>query len=508
MHFTRSSGILMHITSLPSRHGIGDLGIEAYRFADFLAKAKQTYWQILPLTPIEEGLGNSPYSSLSAFAGNTLLISLDKLCQEGLLETSDIENIPEAFGDTQKVHYQEVRNYKLPILIKAAENFLLIKDKQLQSDFEEFCKSEAHWLHDFALFKALKEYFENKQWIEWDEKLVNHDKETIADFEEKLAKPIQQEKFLQYIFSKQWHELKNHCHLQGIKFFGDMPIYVNYDSVDVWTNHQFFKLDENKKPMAVAGTPPDYFAADGQLWGNPVYNWQALEKDNFNWWLKRLAHNIKLFDLVRLDHFLGFINYYEIPAGDETAKNGTWVNAPAEAFFEAVKQAFPGLPIIAEDLGTLSPAVIDFLNRHQLPGMKVLQFAFGDDMQQNPYLPHNHIRNTVVYTATHDNNTSKGWWQTEARDSEKSNFGNYADIWIDDNNVSDELCRMAMYSVADICILPIQDILGLDASARMNIPGVGEGNWTWRLDGRWLNDWSLHKLRTLTQISSRTSNES
>ncbi|MBC8110093.1 MAG: 4-alpha-glucanotransferase, partial [Verrucomicrobia bacterium] len=289
MNFTRSSGILMHLTSLPSRHGIGDLGDEAYRFADFLAKAKQTYWQILPLTPIEEGLGNSPYSSLSAFAGNTLLISLDRLCQEGLLETSDIENIPEAFSDTQKVHYQEVRNYKLPLLTKAAENFLLVKDNQLQSDFEEFCRAEAEWLNDFALFKALKEYFENKQWVEWDEKLVNRDKETIADFEEKLAKPIRQEKFLQYIFSKQWHELKNHCHLQGIKLFGDMPIYVNYDSADVWTNYQFFKLDENKKPVAVAGTPPDYFAADGQLWGNPVYNWEVLEKDNFKWWLKRLA---------------------------------------------------------------------------------------------------------------------------------------------------------------------------------------------------------------------------
>ncbi|MBC8110262.1 MAG: 4-alpha-glucanotransferase, partial [Verrucomicrobia bacterium] len=330
-------------------------------------------------------------------------------------------------------------------------------------------------------------------------------KETIADFEEKLAKPIQQEKFLQYIFSKQWHELKNHCHLQDIKLFGDMPIYVNYDSADVWTNYKFFKLDENKKPVAVAGTPPDYFAADGQLWGNPVYNWEVLEKDNFKWWLKRLAHNIKLFDLVRLDHFLGFINYYEIPAGDETAKNGIWVNAPAESFFAAVKQAFPELPIIVEDLGTLSPAVIDFINHHQLPGMKVLQFAFGDDMKQNPYLPHNHIRNAVVYTATHDNNTSKGWWQTEARDSEKSNFGNYADLWIDDANVTDEFCRMAMYSVADICILPMQDILGLDASARMNVPGIGEGNWSWRLDGRWLNDWSLNKLRTLTQVSSRNS---
>jgi len=505
----RCSGILLHISSLPSKHGIGDLGPEAYKFIDFLNITNQSYWQILPLTPVSEALGDSPYSSISAFAGNILFISLEKLCQEGLLETSDIENIPEIFIENPlNVKFSTVRAFKEPLLDKAYQNFLKINDKKIREDFDLFCSSEAEWVDDFALFKSLKDSFNQKSWIEWGEELINRDIETLTKYKNELKEKIEQEKFLQYLFKKQWTELKNYGNERGIRFFGDLPIYVNYDSVDIWIHSDFFKLDSDKKPQFVAGTPPDYFSKTGQLWGNPVYNWAALKNDNFKWWIKRIAHNFKLFDLVRLDHFLGFVNYYEIPAADSTALNGKWVSAPVEDFFNALYQKFPDLPIIAEDLGTLSVDVLNFISKYNLPGMKVLMFAFGDDMNKNLYLPHNHTERSVVYTGTHDNNTVKGWWRNDAREIEKENFGKYINKWIDENNVTDEMCWMAMNSKSLICILPLQDILNLNESARMNIPGVGKGNWSWRVNEGWINDDLISKLTYYTHISNREKNES
>ncbi len=505
----RSSGILLHISSLPSKHGIGDLGSEAYKFADYLNITKQSYWQILPLTPVSEALGDSPYSSISAFAGNVLFISLEKLCQEGLLETSDIENTPETFvEDSFKVNFAAARLFKEPLLDKAYQNFLKINDKKIKDEFDLFCISEAEWVDDFALFKSLKDYFNQKSWIEWGDELVNREIQELTKYKNKLKEKIEQEKFLQFLFKKQWTELKNYCNERGIHFFGDLPIYVNYDSVDIWIHSEYFKLDSDKKPQFVAGTPPDYFSKTGQLWGNPVYNWAALKKDNFKWWIKRIGHNFKLFDLVRLDHFLGFVNYYEIPAGDSTALNGKWVSAPVEDFFNVLSSSFPDLPIIAEDLGTLSVDVLNFITKHNLPGMKVLMFAFGDDLVHNLYLPHNHTERSVVYTGTHDNNTVKGWWRNDAREIEKENFGKYVNKWIDENNVTDEMCWMAMNSKSLICILPLQDILNLDESARMNIPGVGKGNWSWRVNEGWITDDLISKLSYYTHIGNRNKTKS
>jgi 4-alpha-glucanotransferase len=498
---SRSSGVLLHITSLPSKHGIGDLGREAYRFADFLVATKQKYWQILPLTPIEDGLGNSPYSSVSAFAGNTLLISLYKLAQEGLLETSDIESYPD-FGQG-KVDYPLVRNFKEPMLDKAFHNFELIKDRNLNAAFDEFCSQQQSWLNDFALFKALKLHFHNKSWDEWDDDIKNRASDSVNYFTQLLEKEIKKEKFFQFIFRKQWEELKKYCHERNIRFIGDMPIYVNYDSLDVWINYRFFKLDEYKKPLFVAGTPPDYFSKTGQLWGNPVYNWEILQQDGFKWWISRIEQNFALFDLVRLDHFLGFVNYFEIDADAPDAIGGKWVNAPAEDFFQTLLHKHPNLPIIAEDLGTLSQAVIDFIEKYNFPGMKVLQFAFGDDMQKNPYLPHNHIKNSVVYTGTHDNSSTRGWWRTEASSQVKHNFGNYAGYWIDESNVTDAFCKMAVSSVADTVILPMQDILDLDESSRMNVPGIAQGNWSWRLHLDYSTDTIIQRLIYYTEASGR-----
>jgi 4-alpha-glucanotransferase len=500
----RSCGILLPITSLPSLHGIGDLGPEAYRFADFLQKTHQHYWQILPLTPIEEGLGNSPYSSISAFAGNTLLISLEKLSQQGLLETSDIEDVPYALRQNpSRVQYEEVRKFKEPVLRKAYQNFVQIKDINLRRDFEIFCGEHQDWLDDYALFKSLKHYFEEKSWHEWAENIATYDKKALQHYTKTLEYQIEEEKFLQYLFRRQWDELKAHCQQKDVLLFGDMPIYVNYDSVDVWKHPEFFKLDKNKKPLFVAGTPPDYFSETGQLWGNPVYDWTALEKENFRWWVKRIEHNTGLFDIVRLDHFLGFVNYYEISAEASDATGGQWVPAPAEAFFNTLLARYPELPIVAEDLGTLSQAVKDFMAKYNFPGMKVLQFAFGDDMQKNPYLPHNHIENCVVYTATHDNNTTRGWWRTETDQNLRSRFGNYRGYWVDEHNVADAFCQMALHSVAKTVILPMQDVLDLDENARMNVPGVGEGNWSWRLDVGLMNEGIEQKLRYYAESSGR-----
>jgi 4-alpha-glucanotransferase len=497
----RSSGILLPITSLPSRHGIGDFGEHAYRFADFLERTRQKFWQILPLTPVEQGLGNSPYSSISAFAGNTLLISLDKLSQQGLLNLVDIETPPE-FPDN-RIDYPAVRAYKDPLLTQAFENFHKINDENARHAFESFCAQEAFWLEDYALFKCLREKHNEYAWIDWEPELVNREPAALAQAREKLQAAIEREKFVQYLFYQQWFELKEYCNKKGVYMFGDLPIYVNYDSVDVWVNSPIFKLNEHKAPYVVAGTPPDRFSTTGQLWGNPVYNWDALRDQNFEWWLSRIGQTLKLFDLVRLDHFLGFINYYEIPAGEATAENGYWLHAPAEEFFSALTTRFPEPPIVVEDLGTISPDVVAFVHKHHLPGMKVLQFAFAGDEEMNPHLPHNHNNWSVVYTSLHDTNTTRGWWQTEASEHEKYRFATYAKQDLSAENVADAAVRMAMQSRANVVIIPLQDVLNLDERSRINVPGTSQGNWEWQLTEAWEWPEGEQRLKALVEETQR-----
>ncbi|MEW6328294.1 MAG: 4-alpha-glucanotransferase [Thermodesulfobacteriota bacterium] len=495
----RGSGILLHITSLPSLYGVGDFGPSAYRFVDFLSETKQTFWQILPLTPINEAHGNSPYSSISAFAGNTLLISPELLVEDGFLSSSDIE-APPSFP-REKVVYKAVTEYKTGLFRLAYDNFK--NRKQKDSGFEKFCKENRYWLDDYVLFVALKKNFKGAIWNDWPVEVKNKKAEMNKEQKAGLRDKIESEKFLQYVSYKQWVALKTYCNDRGIHIIGDMPIYVNYDSADVWSNPEIFKLDENKKPVFVAGVPPDYFSSTGQLWGNPVYNWEALKKTGYAWWMRLIEHNLKLFNIIRLDHFRGLVAYWEVPAGEETAVNGRWVEVPVRDFFDKLLKRFPSLPIIAEDLGIITQDVKEILGLYQLPGMKVLLFAFGDDLATNPYVPHNHVKNCVVYTGTHDNNTAKGWFRKEARPEDKRRLFQYLGREVSEETVHQEFVRMAMMSVADLVIIPMQDILGLGEEARMNIPATADGNWTWRLLPEQLTPSLSASLSELTYIYGR-----
>jgi 4-alpha-glucanotransferase len=495
----RGSGILLHITSLPSFYGIGDLGPSAYKFVDFLSETKQSFWQILPLTLINEAHGNSPYSSISAFAGNTLLISPQLLVEDSLLSPSDIE-CPPSFP-REKVVYKAVTEYKTGLFRLAYDNFK--NRKQKDSRFEKFCKENQYWLDDYVLFVTLKENFSGAVWTEWPEDIRDRKGEVSKKLKGKLKDKIEMEKFLQYVFYKQRHSLRAYCNSRDIQIIGDMPIYVNYDSADVWANPEIFKLDENKKPVFVAGVPPDYFSSTGQLWGNPVYNWEALKKTGYAWWMRLIERNLKLFDIIRLDHFRGLVAYWEVPAGEETAINGRWVEVPVRDFFDKLLRRFPSLPIIAEDLGIITPDVRKIVDLYGFPGMKVLLFAFGDDLATNPYVPHNHVKNCVVYTGTHDNNTAKGWFRKEARPEDKQRLFQYLGREVPEETVHRELIRMAMMSVADLVIIPMQDILGLGEESRMNVPATVDGNWGWRLLPEQLTPSLIASLSELTRIYGR-----
>ena len=496
----RSSGILLHVTSLPSRHGIGDLGDTARKFVDFLAGTHQKYWQVLPLTPLEQGLGNSPYSSQSVFAGNTLLISLDKLQQDGWLETADINTHPSF--PPGRVDFPAVRLYKEPLFDKAFETFQRNAGASQRAGFGQFCQESDGWLDDFSLYACLTDLFEYQSWSTWEGGLADREPETMERYRVRLHPQIQREKFLQYVFYKQWNELKAYANQKNVRIFGDLPIYTDYNSADVWANQGLFQLD-GKRPVLVAGTPPDYFNADGQIWGLPLYDWHAAKETGFAWWMRRIRHNLNLFDLLRLDHFLGFVNYFAIPAQDFTAENGMWVQAPAEDFFETLFRTFPDPPIVAEDLGILSARVVQFIEHYRLPGMKVLQFAFTGEEGQNPYLPHNHPENCAVYTATHDNNTTKGWWRTEAEDYEKHRLQAYMNAEINEHSAATMLMTLAMHCRANLAILTMQDLLNLDESARMNTPGIGQGNWEWQAPDDWHREDMAGWLRWLTGESRR-----
>jgi 4-alpha-glucanotransferase len=493
----RVSGILLHITSLPSQYGIGDLGKEAYKFVDFLRDTRQSLWQILPLNPTESFYANSPYHGTSAFAGNTLLISPELLFEEGLLEKGDLQNMPQFSED--KVDFESVIPFKKQLFEKAFEKF---KVKNHSFDFEEFCFKNAQWLDDFALFVSLKDKF-GVSWGDWPEELRDRDPQALNMATNELSEKIGKEKFLQYIFDRQWKSVKKYAIEKGIQIIGDIPIYVDYDSADAWTNPELFKLDENKKPYAVGGVPPDYFSARGQLWGNPVYNWDEMKERNYDWWIKRFERALELTDIVRLDHFRGLVAYWEVPSHEKTAINGKWVDVPTHDFFDTLLKRFVNLPVIAEDLGLITPNVREVMSHFGFPGMKVLLFAFGDDNPQNLYLPHMYEENCVAYTGTHDNNTVKGWFEHEATEEEKRRVFKYLDRAFQVDEINWEFIKLLMGSQANIVIIPIQDMMGLGVEARMNAPSTVQGNWRFRFVRDQFSDSIKERLLEITEKYGR-----
>jgi 4-alpha-glucanotransferase len=475
MEFHRSSGVLLHVSSLPANGGIGDLGPAAYEFLDFLAAAKQHVWQVLPLGPT--GYGDSPYAGISAFAGNASFISLETLAEWGWLEKE-----PDAVKDGRRTHvnYTEVLAHKTPLLHEAAGNFLdrgphegkLAEQWKL---YEEFCRNEAGWLTDYAIFAELRRQFKSGAWAHWPEPLLRRDPEALAEVAAVHARSIDEEQVLQFAFAEQWRYLRDAAARKGIRILGDMPIFVNMDSADVWVHPELFDLDENRKPVHVAGVPPDYFSRTGQRWGNPLYRWDRLAESGYEWWVQRMRRACQLYDIVRLDHFRGFEAYWSIPASEKTAVHGEWVKAPGWELFKALERALGPLPLVAEDLGMITPEVDALRHEFNLPGMKVLQFGFGD-AGAHVHLPHRYTPDTVAYTGTHDNNTTQGWWQkavTAERGAVEAYVGPVGErpVW--------PLVRAVEASVAGMAIFPAQDLLELGASARMNMPSVPSGNWTW-----------------------------
>ncbi|MEH2306000.1 4-alpha-glucanotransferase [Nostoc sp.] len=501
MPFPRSSGILLHPTSFPSRFGVGDLGLEAYRFIDFLKDTHQQYWQVLPLGPT--GYGNSPYMCYSAMAGNPLLISPEKLRDEGLLSEEDFAHLP-GFP-VEKVDFDQVVPIKIGLLKKACENFRSNATPIQQKEFEGFCDSKAYWLENYALFMALKDDHNSASWHTWEAEFVKRKPEALAQAEDRLKGDIFYYKFVQFEFFRQWSDLKSYANMRGIDIIGDIPIYVSHDSADVWAHPDIFCLDEETGVAAqMAGVPPDYFSATGQLWGNPVYNWEELQKQDFKWWVQRFEAMLDYVDIIRIDHFRGFEAYWSVPKGEETAMNGKWVEAPGDAFFAAIREKLGKLPVLAEDLGVITPEVEALRDKYEFPGMKVLQFAFGSD-PGNPFLPFNYPRNAVVYTGTHDNDTTVGWFNS-ANDNEKHNLWLYLGS-ISPEGIQWDLIRLALSSIANQAIIPLQDVLGLGNEARMNFPSTAEGNWGWRYQAEALRDELRDRLKVLTRLNGRAPQE-
>ncbi|MGC2110995.1 MAG: 4-alpha-glucanotransferase [Candidatus Korobacteraceae bacterium] len=491
----RSSGVLLHPTSLPSRGGIGDFGPAAYEFADWLAAAKQTLWQVLPLQPV--GCGNSPYSCTSAFAGNVLLISLERLVERGLLNREVLGTVPN--GDSP-VDFDNVRAHKLPLLREAAENFLRSAAGVPRQRYEGFCRDNDWWLEDYVLFSTLRERFGEQPWNAWPEEIVRRDPQVIAELRAELQGQLDKERFLQFAFFEQWCALRSYCTERSIRVIGDVSIFVSYDSADVWTHPELFQLKQDLSPKVVAGVPPDAFSKTGQRWGNPLYDWEALKSTGYEWWIRRMRWAIETCDIVRLDHFRGFEAYWEIPADEPTAVNGRWVNGPNETLFEALRAALGKLPFIAEDLGYITPEVHDLRKNLGMPGMKILQFGFGN-RGAHVYLPHRYDRDCVVYTGTHDNDTVVGWWGKGATEKEKKLVAAY--LGSAENGVNWAFIRAASASVANFCIIPVQDVLGLGSDARMNVPSKIAGNWSWRLQPRALTTELARKMADLVEITDR-----
>jgi len=511
MKLERSSGVLLHPTSLPGKFGAGDLGPEAYRFADFLASARQRIWQVLPLGPT--GYGDSPYQSFSAFAGNPLLVSLEKLADGGDLSPDDLQHCPD-FADTG-LDYGWVKQYRRPLLKRAAQNFLERASAPRREEYESFCRKSAAWLESYALFMALKEAHGGEGvWTQWEPEIAARQPQAIRSWTERLADKIEFQKYVQYQFFKQWSELKAYCQELGIRMMGDIPIFVAHDSADVWSRPDLFFLDEDGNPSVQAGVPPDYFSATGQLWGNPLYRWGAMAAEGYSWWIERLRSTLRLVEMVRLDHFRGFEAFWEVPGKDITAVNGHWVKAPGRQLFEAVRDALGDLPIVAETLGVITPEVEALREHFGFPGMGVLQFAFGVDPQAPEFMPHNYPRHFVVYTGTHDNDTTLGWWtnsnpanSTRTRDNirrEREFALKY--LGTDGREMNWVFIRTILASVAGVAITPLQDVLGLGTEARMNLPATRSGNWRWRFTRKQLRPEIASRLRELTEIYQRAGN--
>jgi 4-alpha-glucanotransferase len=497
----RYAGVLAHISSLPGKYGTGDLGDEAYEFADLLSDNGQTFWQILPLNPTGGDYEYSPYSSASAFAANTLFLSPDLLVRSGLLTEESFRRTK--FRETDRTDFKKASDFRNMISDEVFTNFFCREKPYRQMNFKNFCKNESYWLNDFVLFNILKREFDNVPWNEWPEKLKNRNSKSMDNYFEKFESEIKKEKLYQYLFQEQWTSLKRYCNIRGIRIIGDMSFYVNYDSAEVWAHPEFFKLDTEKRPKLVAGVPPDYFSSTGQLWNMPVYNWTALKKSGYEWWLKRIRRNLDLCDLVRFDHFRGFSAYWEVPFGETTAVNGKWTSGPGDDFFGKVKEEFPEMPFIAEDLGWIDDKVYKLRDDFSLPGMVVLQFAFGDNTPQSGYMTHNHNQNCVVYTGTHDNNTTRGWYLNELSDKNRKEAAEYAGHPVKDETCNEDFIRMAYSSVAKIAIIPVQDLLGLDAGARLNTPSTSGKNWDWKMKKSDLGKVFTEKVRRMVVIYGR-----
>ena len=488
----RCSGILMHISSLPGPYGVGTMGKNAFRFVDFLEEAGQSVWQILPLTPT--GYGDSPYQSCSTFAGNHYLIDLEALVEENLLKEEELTSIRWSRSET-KADFGLLYNNRLNVLRKAYQRFTA------QEELDAFCAKNDSWLPDFALFMALKNRFGGKPWYQWDEELKFREADAIEAARQELKEEIRFFCFVQYLFYTQWNALRAYAHNKGIRIIGDVPIYVPYDSVEVWKDTQLFQLDEKLDPVAVAGCPPDAFSADGQLWGNPLYRWDVMAEDGYAWWIRRLAAAGELYDIVRMDHFRGLEAYWSIPYGDETAKGGKWITGPGMDFVNAVKKGLPELNMIAEDLGFLTQEVLDLRDASGFPGMKVLEFAF-DSREPSDYLPHTYVSNTVCYTGTHDNMTMRQWFENATAEAVE-----YATEYM---NLSEKeglvwgVVRTAYASVSDMCVIQMQDLLNLGAEARMNFPGtLSDANWTWRADADFMSEDLGKKILNMTKLYGR-----
>ncbi|MEM8484655.1 MAG: 4-alpha-glucanotransferase [Bacteroidota bacterium] len=507
MILPRSSGILLHITSLPSPFGVGDLGPSAFHFADLLHEAHQQVWQVLPLVPA--GFGNSPYASPSTFAGNPLLISPEKLLEDGLLEAADLTEIP-AF-DTTKVDFEAVKPFKFSLLKRAFMRFEAGKSSLNPAGFDTYCAANQSWLDDYALFSVLKAFYDDQEWVDWPHDIKQRASAAIDKARKEHARDIRMHQFWQYLFDKQWHALKAYCNAKDIKMFGDLPIYVAHDSADVWANQERFYLDADGRQTVVAGVPPDYFSETGQRWGNPIYRWDKMAEQQYAWWTERFAAILKQVDYVRLDHFRGFEAYWEVPASEDTAINGTWVEGPKHALFEVLKRELGDLPVIAENLGVITEGVTSIMEAFEFPGMAILQFAFDGD-PSSEFLPHNYQQHLVAYTGTHDNDTLKGWWFNNQSTQEAAAIErarNYARAYLDLEGKADEhlhwpFNRALLASVAALAVLPLQDVMGLGQHARMNTPGtVGDANWSWRFTFDMLSAEAVTHLGKLTKLYGR-----
>lgn len=496
MENKRRSGILLHPTSLPGRFGVGTFDQHAYEWIDFLVETGQALWQVLPLGPT--GYGDSPYQSFSTFAGNPYLISLPDLVRDGLLDQARLDSLPEFSDD--RVDYGQLYSWKLSLITEVAAEFSQRGSQALRTEFEEFCADNCDWLEDYALFMALKNAHGGASWNEWELALRSRERKTIEAAVQAQAVTIHAHKIGQWLFARQWEGLKAYANEQGIRIVGDLPIFVAMDSADAWANPTEFFLDASFRPTVVAGVPPDYFSETGQLWGNPLYRWDVMSQSGYAWWLRRLQAALRLYDIVRIDHFRGFAAYWEVPAGETTAVNGKWRKGPGVDFFETVQRELGELPIIAEDLGEITKDVVDLRDKFSLPGMKILQFAFGSDAQ-NDFLPHNHRNNCVVYSGTHDNDTSRGWYENSSTEKERDYFRRY--LRVDGQDPAWSLIAAAFASVADTAIVPLQDVLDQGTSARMNLPGRADGNWTWRYRREQLNPFVRGRLQEVTKVYGR-----